>query len=128
MRILKSAEDYLETIFILKKQLGEVRSIDVVNHLKFSKPSVSIAMKTLRENDYIIVNSLGYISLTEKGLEIAVRVSEKHHVLIQFLMALGVSEESAKEDACKIEHDISEESYAKLKSYYMTHLIEKASH
>jgi Mn-dependent DtxR family transcriptional regulator len=127
MRILESAENYLEAIFFLQKELGTVRSIDIANYLNFSKPSVSVAMKSLRENNFIVMDSYGHITLTKEGLAIASGISEKHHILSQFLLALGVAEEQAKEDACKIEHDISNESYAKLKSYYMTHLMEKAS-
>ena len=119
MKILESAENYLETIFMLKKQFGEVRSIDIVNHLNFSKPSISTAMKHLKENNYIEINKSGYITLTKKGLEIASAVCERHYLLTKFLTSIGVSEDVALEDACKIEHYISDESYEKLKAHML---------
>ncbi len=117
MKIMESAENYLETILILKKQLGEVRAIDVAAHLKFSKPSVSTALKQLRENELVCVGESGYIALTEKGMKIASAVYERHHMLAEFLMRLGVSEQTAIEDACKIEHYLSAESFAKIKEH-----------
>ena len=115
MNIHASAEDYLETILVLKQRMGDVRSIDIVNELNYSKPSVSIAMKKLRENGYIEVDSGGYISLTDKGLEIANSIYTRHKVLTQFLVSLGVSEETAADDACKIEHQLSDESFERIK-------------
>lgn len=116
MNIHASAEDYLETILVLKQRMGEVRSIDIVNELNFSKPSVSIAMKKLRENGYIEVDEGGYISLKETGLVIAQNIYDRHKVLTEFLVSIGVSEETAAADACKIEHQLSDESFEKIKA------------
>ena len=115
MNIHESAEDYLETILILKNRLGQVRSIDIVREMNFSKPSISIAMKRLRENGYIEMDAEGYITLLPPGEAIAARIYERHQLLTQFLLQLGVSPENAAADACKIEHDISEESYEKIR-------------
>ncbi len=120
MNIYKSSEDYLETILFLKNKNGVVRSIDIANELNFTKPSVSIAMKKLRENDYIAVDENGFITLSDKGLEIASRVSQRHEVLTDFLIKLGVTAEVAMADACKIEHDISEESFLSIKKHLAT--------
>ena len=117
MVIHESAENYLETILMLSKRLGQVRSIDIATELKFSKPSVSVAMKNLRQNGYITVNENGHISLTEKGLEIANTVLERHQLITNLLVALGVSPEVAAEDACRMEHVISEESFEALKAH-----------
>ena len=111
MNIHESAEDYLEAILVLKERLGMVRSIDVVHHLDYSKPSVSVAMKRLRENGYIEMDGEGYITLLPPGEEIARRIYTRHKLLTQFLIQLGVSEEVAAADACKIEHDLSDESF-----------------
>lgn len=119
MKIHESAENYIETIYMLKRRQGEVRSIDIANELEFSKPSVSIAMKNLRENGYIEVDSIGYISLTAAGLEIAERMYERHTLLTEFLTKLGVDPEIAAEDACRIEHVISTESFEAIKAYAM---------
>lgn len=119
MQIRESAENYLETILILsqRKGKGEVRSIDIVNELEFSKPSVSVAMKNLRENGYITVDKYGYIRLTDKGLEIAEKMYERHTLLSQWLIKLGVDEKVAVEDACRMEHVISAESFAAIKKH-----------
>ena len=119
MQIRESAENYLETILILsqRKGKGEVRSIDIVNELEFSKPSVSVAMKNLRENGYITVDKDGYIRLTDKGLEIAQKMYERHTLLSQWLIKLGVDEKVAVEDACRMEHVISAESFAAIKKH-----------
>ncbi len=117
MRIKESAENYLETILILKKKNGNVRSIDIANELEVTKPSVSVAMKSFREEGYITVDENGSIDLTEKGMEIANRVYEKHEIIAKALMAIGVSEKTAYEDSCKIEHDISNETFEKLKDF-----------
>ncbi len=114
MEIHQSAEDYLEAILIIKERKGYVRSIDVANQLDVSKPSVSYATKRLRENGYITFNEDGMISLTESGLEIASKIYTRHKVLSDFFVRLGVDAEVAAEDACKIEHDISSESFDKL--------------
>ncbi len=119
MKILESAENYLETILILKKQQGEVRAVDIANYLSYSKPSVSTALKQFRENGLITIGDGGFIALTKKGMEIASRVYERHSLLALFLMALGVSEQVAKEDACRIEHYISDESFEKIKAHCM---------
>lgn len=115
MKMQESPEDYLETILVLSKDLGNVRSIDVANHLGYSKPSISIAMKRLRENGYLTVDDNGHLLLTETGLSIAQNIYEKHQVLTQFLLSIGVSQDTAKKDACRIEHVISDESFEKLK-------------
>lgn len=119
MQIRESAENYLETILILsqRKGKGEVRSIDIVNELEFSKPSVSVAKKNLRENGYITVDKDGYIRLTDKGLEIAEKMYERHTLLSQWLIKLGVDEKVAVEDACRMEHVISAESFAAIKKH-----------
>ena len=119
MQIRESAENYLETILILsqRKGKGEVRSIDIVNELEFSKPSVSVAMKNLRENGYITVDKDGYIRLTDKGLEIAEKMYERHQLLTSWLIKLGVDEKVAVEDACRMEHVISAESFAAIKKH-----------
>lgn len=114
MVIHESAEDYLEAILILKERLGMVRSIDVVNEKHFKKPSVSVAMKKLRENGYIEMDREGFITLTDKGYETASSVYNRHKLLTRFFVALGVNEQTAAADACKIEHDISEETFQKI--------------
>lgn len=117
MQIQESAENYLETILVLKRRLGLVRSIDIVNELSFSKPSVSVAMKNLRVNGYIAVDPGGYITLLDKGREIAEKIYERHTLLTDWLTALGVSPDVAAEDACRIEHVISAETFAVLKAH-----------
>ena len=113
----ESLEDYLETILSLQKKLGQVRSIDIVHELGYSKPSVSVAMKNLREREYISMTSEGYISLTESGRQRAENVLERHKLLYNWLIRIGVSEETAMEDACKIEHDLSEETFLAIKNF-----------
>ena len=122
LQIKESAENYLETILILKMRLGTVRSIDIANELSFSKPSVSIAMKNLRENGYITIDG-GNIELTEKGMDIAKKIYERHTIISEWLVNIGVSEKTASEDACRIEHVISEESFNAFKKY--VYLIDK---
>ena len=117
MKIHESAENYLETIYMLKQKKGTVRSIDIVHELEYTKPSVSIAMKNLRENGYILMDADGLISLTEKGQDIAEKMYERHTVISGWLMSLGVSEQTAIEDACRIEHVISEESFEAMKKH-----------
>ena len=114
MKIHESAEDYLEKILMLREQKGSVRSIDIAVAMGFSKPSVSIAMKNLRENGYISVDADGFITLEEPGLEIARRIYDRHRKLTAFFVALGVDPDIAAHDACKIEHDLSEETYSKM--------------
>ena len=117
MKIQQSAENYIETIFVLTKRNGVVRSIDIANELGFSKPSVSVAMKSLRENGYIDVMGDGHIILLEEGKKIAEKLYERHTVLTNALISLGVPEEIAAEDACKIEHILSEETFNAIKKY-----------
>lgn len=117
MQIHKSAEDYLETILILHNKKGMVRSIDIANELGFSKPSVSVAMKNLREHGYIQVSPEGYISLLPQGQEIAETIYERHLLLTDWLTALGVDPDTAAEDACRMEHVISAESFSAIKAH-----------
>ena len=117
MIIKESAENYLETILVLEKRKGSVRSIDIVNELDFAKPSVSIAMKNLRENGYIEVREHGYIHLLEKGREIAERMYERHTLLTRWLVALGVEQDTAEQDACRIEHVISDETFEAIRRH-----------
>ena len=117
----ESAEDYLETILILSERLPVVRSIDIAVELGYSKPSVSIAMKNLREKGHITVSSAGFITLTESGLAIASSIYERHTVLSNWLISLGVPEETALTDACNMEHQISEESFNAMKKFIETH-------
>ena len=115
MKILESAENYLESILILKNEKGQVRAIDIVNYLGFSKPSVSIAMKQLETNGYIQRNEDGHIFLTDEGLAIAKSVYERHSLLTEFFQKIGVSDKNASTDACRVEHYISQETFEKLK-------------
>ncbi len=115
--INESAENYLETILILSKQLPVVRAVDIANELDFKKSSVSIAMKNLREKEQITVTDAGYIYLTDAGREIAEMIYERHEMISKALMALGVPQEIATEDACRIEHVISKESFEAVKNY-----------
>ncbi len=117
MIIKESAENYLEAILVLKNKKGSVRSIDVAHELMVSKPSVSVAMKNFREEGYITVDADGNLSLTEKGLIIAERVYERHQIITKALMSIGVDEITAKEDACKVEHHISNITFEKLKAF-----------
>lgn len=112
MKIQKSAEDYLEAMLMLKEERGYIRSIDIAAKLGVTKPSVSYATKRLRENGYITTDPAGMIVLTESGLEIAERIYERHELITKLFVKIGVSPEQAREDACKIEHDLSEETFA----------------
>ena len=114
----ESLEDYLETILMLYKSTGQVRSIDIANEMNFTKPSVSIAMKNLREKGYITMADNGYITLTESGKERAESVLGRHTSLADLLISIGVNEETAREDACKVEHDLSEESFEAIKRVF----------
>ncbi|MBQ6601492.1 MAG: metal-dependent transcriptional regulator [Clostridia bacterium] len=122
MKIQQSAENYLETIYMLQKSKGSCRSVDIANELGFSKPSVSVAMKNLRENGYIDVMGDGNILLLEAGKKIAEELFEKHTILTRCLTAIGVPEEIAAEDACKIEHLISAESFEAIKNSLNRHI------
>lgn len=117
MNINESAENYLETILMLSKKLPVVRSVDIANELGFKKSSVSIAMKNLRENHHITVSDAGFIFLTDSGREIAEMIFERHELISNWLMRIGVSRETALEDACKMEHVISPESFEAIKKY-----------
>jgi len=117
VKIQESAENYLETILILSQRQPQVRSIDIATELGFSKPSVSVAMKNLRENGYVTVNDHGHISLTSKGLQIAETIYERHTLLSSWLEYLGVDSEIAVQDACRIEHVISPESFQAIKTH-----------
>ncbi|MCI6275252.1 MAG: metal-dependent transcriptional regulator [Clostridium sp.] len=116
MKRQESLEDYLETILVLNKS-GAVRSIDVANKMNFSKPSVSVAMKNLKSKELITIDDNGFITLTDAGRNIAESIYERHTILTKALVGLGVSEEVAREDACRIEHDISEETFEKIKEH-----------
>lgn len=107
----------METILVLKKRTGHVRSIDIANEMGFSKPSVSVAMKNFKNEGYITIDESGGITLTEKGLEIAEKVYDRHEIIAKFLISIGVSEKTAYEDSCRIEHDISHETFIKLKQH-----------
>ena len=111
----------METILILSKKLPVVRSIDIATELNFSKPSVSVAMKHLRENNCIVVSQAGFITLTEKGMKIATSVYERHQVLSDWLISLGVDPKIATEDACEMEHQISDESFQAMKKFIEAH-------
>lgn len=115
MTIRESAEDYLETMLMMREQHGYIRSVDVAEHLGVTKPSVSYAVKRLRENGYLLMDADGRITLTQKGEAIAQRTYERHRVLTEFLVEIGVPEANAREDACKIEHDISEETFSAIR-------------
>ncbi|MBO4426690.1 MAG: metal-dependent transcriptional regulator [Clostridiales bacterium] len=117
MELKESGEMYLETIYILSKELENVRSLDVARYMKFSKPSVSRAMGLLRNSRYIAVDEKGYISLTNSGLEIAEKIYERHIVITKLLTDIGVDPETAAEDACRIEHVISDESFNAIKAH-----------
>ncbi|MBR3179319.1 MAG: metal-dependent transcriptional regulator [Solobacterium sp.] len=117
MTIRESAEDYLEAMLMLREQKGYIRSVDVADKLGVTKPSVSYAVKRLRENDYLLMNQDGHITLTEKGETIAQRIYERHRILTKILLKIGVSEESAKADACRIEHDICDETFEAIRRF-----------
>lgn len=117
MKILESSENYLETILILKKTSGEIKAVDIANHLGFSKPSISTALKHLKKSGYITVGESGFIALTKEGLEIANEIYQRHTVLTNFLVSLGVNSDIARTDACKIEHYLSPESFEKIKEH-----------
>ena len=121
MQIHQSAEDYLVCILKLSKQRPVVRSIDIANDMNYSKPSISVAMKNLRLNGYINVDESGFITLTDSGMEIASNIYDRHLILKKWLEFLGISPETAEQDACKIEHTLSKETYTALRK----HIIEE---
>ena len=118
MKNFESSEDYLEKILMLKNKNGKVRSIDIVDDMNFSRASVSVAMKKLKENNYIVFDEDGYIDLTNDGYKIASSIYERHMLIANLLMEIGVSSNQAFDDACKIEHNLSQESFLALKSHY----------
>ncbi len=117
MKMQESGENYLESILVLSQEKGMVRSIDIVNAMSFSKPSISNAMRRLRENGYIKMDRSGFITLTEQGRHVAESVYERHRLLTEYLKSLGVSEKTAAEDACRIEHVVSQESFDCIKHH-----------
>ena len=119
MEIRQSAEDYLECILKLSHELPVVRSIDIANAMNFSKPSISVAMKNLRVNGFINIDNRGFITLTNEGMEIAIEIYDRHLVLKKWLMWLGVDEDTAEQDACRIEHDLSETTFTAIKAHVM---------
>ena len=119
MAIHESGEDYLEAILVIKQRNGNVRSIDIAHELSFSKPSVSVAMKNLKANNYITIDENGFINLTETGMEIADKIYERHTFLTGWLTSIGVDPEVASEDACKVEH--AAESFSAIKKYIAEH-------
>ena len=121
MKVLESAENYLEAILMIREEKGMVRAIDVVNHLGFSKPSVSVAMKHLETDDFIRRDKDGFIYLTDSGEEIAEMIFERHNLLTDIFVKIGVDPETARDDACKIEHDLSEETFEQIKRAYTAH-------
>lgn len=118
MGLQKSGEMYLETIFVLQERKSGVRSLDVAEHMGFSKPSVSRAVKLLKGEGYIDIDKDGFITLTPQGREVAFKMYERHTLLTQMLVRLGVDTETATEDACRIEHDISDASFAAIKAFF----------
>ena len=121
MEVKESGEMYLEAILVLSKKLGMVRSIDVVEYMSFSKPAVSRAMAKLKADRYILMDGDGYIAFTEKGRQLAEKIYERHTMLTRFLVLLGVDEETASADACKMEHDISDETFRAMVEHYQKH-------
>ena len=121
MSLLESGEMYLETILVLSQKKNHVRSIDVAEEMSFSKPSVSRAMGILKKGGYIEIDSLGHITLTDSGRKTAERIYERHRILSEILIRLGVDEKTATEDACKMEHYISDMSFAAIKEHLRTH-------
>ena len=122
MQILRAAEDYLEAMLMMQQRHGYIRSIDIAEHLGVTKPSVTYTTKRLRENGYIEMDRDGLITLTDRGMAIAAKMLDRHHTLTQFLIALGVDEKTAEEDACKIEHDISQQTYDAICEHARLHL------
>lgn len=118
MSLLESGENYLESIYRLSKLQDGVHAIHIVNDLGFSKPSVSVALKKLKDADYIIIDSESHIHLTEKGMKIAVKIYERHKILTELFIKLGVNKKIAEEDACKIEHDLSDETFEAIKNHF----------
>ena len=121
MAVSEAIENYLETIYILSQQQNEVHAIDICSYLSYSRPTVSIVLRQMRENGLVTVDEDNHIHLTEEGKHIAIHIYERHTILSQLLMSLGVSKEVALHDACKIEHDLSDETFDAIKKHYQTH-------
>lgn len=117
MALHQSGEDYLETILVLRQKNGSVRSVDIANHLGYSKPSISRAMSLLRNSGHIIMEDSGHITLTTQGEQVAEQIYQRHRLLCSFLTSLGVSDEVAADDACQMEHYISDETFQRLKAF-----------
>ena len=120
MHIFESGEDYLERILMLQNELGNVRAIDIANSMNYSKPSVSVALKKLKANNLIEINNEGNITLTVEGRKKALEVYERHTIITKFLLHIGVNKDVELKDACKIEHDLSDETFNKLKEFCNT--------
>lgn len=118
MAVTKAVENYLETILILSKKQPDVHAVDVCNHLGYSRPTLSVAIKQMKEEGLILVNGENHITLTKKGLAVAEKIYERHKIVSSLLIELGVSEEIALLDACKIEHDLSDETFDRIKEHY----------
>ncbi len=127
MALMESGEMYLETILILSQQKNAVRSIDVAEYMSFSKPSVSRAVGLLKDGGYLAVDGLGHLTLTESGRAVAERIYERHRILSEILMRLGVDEKTATDDACKMEHYISDTSFSAIKAHLKAHPMSDAS-
>lgn len=124
MALLESGENYLEAILRLSKKQTEIHAIDIVNDLGFSKPSVSIALKKLKDSGHIIIDGNSHISLTDEGLKVATKIFERHTIITNLFLALGVNNATAEEDACKIEHYLSEETFNAIKAHYLDKIQE----
>lgn len=122
MTITETVENYLETILMLEKELSEVHAVDLARRLGFSKPTVSVALKNYKEAGFVKVAENGHLSLTALGREIAEPIYERHNLIAEFLVALGVNKKTACQDACKLEHDLSDESFKALKTYYLLNI------
>ena len=122
MRITEATENYMEAILVLGEKMGAVRSVDVANHLGFSKPTISQYMKQFVQQGLVEIDSDGHITLTEAGRRVAEHTLEKHQIIAKVFMAMGVSEKNALEDACKVEHDLSEETFNCIKEFYLSHI------
>ena len=125
IRSHESSEDYLERILMIRQQKGQVRSIDIVNSMNYSKPSISIAMKKLRESGMVVMDDNGYITLTETGQQVAEKIYQRHLLLTKVLAAIGVDKDRAEEQACRIEHDIDDDTYEKIGAFYRNHFEEE---
>ena len=121
MAVSEAVQNYLETIYILSLRQNEVHAVDICNELSYSRPTVSIVLRQMRENGLVTVDDLNHIHLTDEGMRIATSLYERHTVITELFMALGVRRENAVEDACKIEHDLSEETFAALKKHLLNH-------